>query len=319
MRRNKQEVVRHLIEQDYPSARKFIWPIFIVEGKNVKEPIKALPGQFYYSVDIVADEVREVFNKNNIGGVLIFGVIDNKLRAEDAKEAYNQNGLAQKAISELRAKMPEIAIFGDIGLTGYTKSGHAQIIDSNRFDNDKSLDILKKIAISHAKAGATGVAPSGMIDGQVQKLRKELDNNGFGDVIIMSYSTKFNSNLYRTFPFDTSSTERCALDRGEYLESYRSPESAIKESVLDEQEGADMLMVKPSLFYLDIIQKIKKKTSLPLAVYNVSGEYAMLNAMIEKGFAEKNGLVKESLCALNRAGADIIISYWANQYTEIFG
>ena len=318
MRRNKQETVRRLIEQDYPSAMRFIWPIFVVEGNNIKEPIETLPVQFYYSVDIIANEVKKVCDKNNIGGVLVFGVIDNKLRAENAEESYNRNGLAQKAINELKTKIPKIAIFGDIGLTGYTKSGHAQIIDGDHFDNDKSLDVLKKIAISHAKAGAVGVAPSGMIDGQVQELRKEFDNNGFSNVIIMSYSTKFNSNLYRTFPFDTSSVERCALDRGDYLESFRSPKSAIKESMLDEEEGADVLMIKPSLFYLDIIQKVKEKTNLPIAVYNVSGEYAMVNAMIEKGFAEKNGLVKESLCALHRAGADIIISYWANQYKEIF-
>jgi len=318
MRRNKQKAVRRLIDQDCPSANKFIWPVFVVEGENIKEPIKFLPYQFYYSVDILAEEVKRVYHENDIGGVLVFGVIDNKLRKEEANESYNNDGLTQRAIKELRKKIPTIAIFGDVGLTGYTKSGHAQIIDNGNFNNDKSLNIIKKIAISQAMSGVTGVAPSGMIDGQVQEIRKELDTNGFNDVLILSYSTKFNSNLYRTFPFDTSSADRCALDRGDYLESYRSPKSAIKEAILDEEEGADMLMVKPALFYLDIIQKIKEKTNLPIVAYNVSGEYSMINAMIEKGLAEKNGLVKESLCAIHRAGADIIISYWANQYKEIF-
>ena len=318
MRRNKQKAVRRLIEQDYPSANKFIWPVFVVEGKNIKEPIKSLPYQFYYSIDILAEEIGKIYSENNIGGVLVFGVIENKLRKEEADESYNTEGLTQRAIREIRKKIPTIAIFGDVGLTGYTKSGHAQVIDNGHFNNDRSLNIVKKIAVSQAISGVTGVAPSGMIDGQVQEIRKELDANGFSDVLILSYSTKFNSNLYRTFPFDTSSADRSALDRGDYLESYRNQKSAIKESILDEEEGADMLMIKPALFYLDIIQKVKEKTNLPIVAYNVSGEYAMINAMIEKGFAEKNGLVKESLCAIYRAGADIIISYWANQYKEIF-
>lgn len=167
-------------------------------------------------------------------------------------------------------------------------------------------------------AGADGVTPSGMIDGQVKEIRSHLDKNGFKDKFILSYSTKINSNCYRTFPFDTASIKRNGLDRGAYLTSYLDSRDSIRESIIDEEEGADMLMVKPALFYLDLIKEIKSKTNLPLVAYNVSGEYSMLSSMIEKGFGELNGIVKESLCAIHRAGADIIISYWANQYNKIF-
>lgn len=317
MRRNRRENVRRLIEQDYPGPQKFIWPVFVVEGEKVIKPIESLPCQFYYSIDAVADEVKKVLEMG-IGGVMVFGVIEDKLRDDIGSYSFDDNGLSQRAIRELRKKIPGLAIFCDVGLTGYTKSGHAQILSNNGFDNDATVDILKKIAVSCAKAGATGVAPSGMVDGQVKEIRNALDNQNFKDVLILSYSTKFNSNLYRNFPFDTSVAERSGLDRGEYLESYRMPKSAIRESIIDEEEGADMLMVKPALFYLDIIQKITKETSIPLVAYNVSGEYAMLHNMIKKGYAEKSGLVKESLCAIHRAGADVIISYWANQYDDIF-
>ncbi|MBU6431098.1 MAG: porphobilinogen synthase [Patescibacteria group bacterium] len=318
MRRNRQRNIRRLTEQEYPSPQKFIWPVFVIEGAKIIKPIESLPGQFYYSIDMLAEEVKKVCYTAGIGGVMIFGVIENRLRDDKGTYSFNKEGLAQRAIRELRNKIPNLTIFGDIGLTGYTKSGHAQIIKNNKFDNDESLEIIKKVAISHANAGVTGVAPSGMIDGQVKEIRNELDKQSFNDILILSYSTKFNSNMYRTFPFDISAAERGALDRGDYLESYRVSKGAVRESLLDEQEGADMLMVKPALFYLDMIQKIAEKTNLPLVAYNVSGEYAMINAMIEKGYAEKSGLVKESLCSIYRAGADIIISYWANQYNDIF-
>jgi porphobilinogen synthase len=318
MRRNKQKHVRHLLEQDYPGSKRFIWPIFVVEGQGIIKPIDSLPGQYYYSVDVIADEVKKVVDENDLGGLLVFAVTDSEARTENAEGSYNDNGLAQNAVKALKEKLPSIAIFADIGLTGYSTSGHAQVVNNGSFDNDKSLQIIKKIALSYARAGATGVAPSGMIDGQVMELRKELDQNGFIDTLVLSYSSKFNSNMYATFPLVRASVEMSRLDRGDYLESYRNPKSAIKESILDEEEGADILMIKPALFYLDIIQKVKEKTNLPVAVYNVSVEYAMIWAMVEKGYVEKRDLARESLCALHRAGADIIITYWANQYNEIF-
>lgn len=319
MRRVRQfEKLRKMSEMALPGPEKFIWPVFIVEGSNIRKPIEALPGQFYYSVDRVCEDVKNVVEQG-IGGILVFAVISEDNRSEKGEYAWDDNCLVQQAIREIRKNFLDLAIFGDIGLTGYTDIGHAQILGKDgKFDNDQSLELLKKIASSHARAGVTGVAPSGMIDGQVKELRKCLDENGFKDVVILSYSTKFNSNCYRTFPFDTSAAKRAGLDRGDYLASYMDERTAIRESMLDEKEGADILMVKPSLLYLDIISKIKQKTNIPLAAYNVSGEYSMLSGMIEKGFAELNGLVKESLVAIHRAGADIIISYWANKYDKIF-
>lgn len=307
--------IRSMLDSSIPGPEKFMWPIFIKEGTGIRQPVPAMPEQFYYSVDSVCKDITEVVAQG-IKSILIFGVIENELRSDNAKYSYDNDGLVQKAIREIRKNFPDLVIFADVGLTGYTKTGHSHVIDENdQFDNDASLEIIKKVALSYAKAGATGVAPCGMIDGQVKELRKILDENGYVKTILMSYSTKFDTNCCRVFPLprlDMSKTH------AEYLTSHANKNLALQESLIDEKEGADILMVKPGLFYLDITAEIRKRTNLPIATYNVSGEYAMLNMMIEKGYAEKDGLIKESLIAFNRAGADIIISYWANQYNQIF-
>ncbi len=314
-RLRQNEGIRKMLNNPIPRPEKFMWPVFIKEGIGLKEPVKTLPGQFYYSVDQVCQDIKKVFEQG-VKSILIFGVIEDKLRSNNAEYSYNENGLVQRAIKKIKQEFPDLVIFADVGLTGYTKTGHSHITDEKgNFDNDISLEIIKKVALSYAKAGASGVAPCGMIDGQVKELRKILDKNGYKKVILMSYSTKFDTHCCRVFPLprlDFSKTHK------EYLTSHQNKNLAIRESLLDEKEGADILMVKPGLFYLDILAEIRRRTNLPIATYNVSGEYAMIYGMIEKGFAELDGLVKESLIALNRAGADIIISYWANQYEKIF-
>jgi porphobilinogen synthase len=318
MRIRRNSILRKMSEMAIPGPEKFIWPVFIKPGDNIREPISALSVQYYYSVDKVSEDIKKVI-KQGVKSILVFGVVPNEFRSKEAEYSYKENGIEQEAIKKIRKDFPEIVIFGEIGLTGYTDNGHAQLInDDGKFDNKKSLEAIKKIALSLVRAGADGITPSGMIDGQVRELRNHLDKNGFEDKIILSYSTKLNSNCYRTFPFDTASVKRSGLDRGAYLSSYLDSRDSIRESIIDEEEGADMLMVKPALFYLDLIKGIKSKTNIPLVAYNVSGEYSMVNSMIEKGFGELNGIVRESLCAIHRAGADVIISYWANQYNKIF-
>jgi porphobilinogen synthase len=313
LRQNKE--IRSMLDSPVPGPEKFMWPIFIKEGTCLKEPVASLPGQYYYSIDMVCEDIKKVMEQG-IKSILIFGVIEKELRRENAEYSYDENGLIQRAVRKIRQQFSNLVIFTDVGLTGYTTTGHSQVIDeTGNFDNDMSLEIIKKVALSYAKAGASGVAPCGMIDGQVKELRKILDENGFKKVILMSYSSKFDTHCCRVFPLgrlDSTKTHK------EYLTSHQNKNLAIRESLLDEKEGADILMVKPGLFYLDIIAEIRRRTNLPLATYNVSGEYAMIHGMIDKGFAELTGLVKESLIALNRAGADIIISYWANQYNKIF-
>jgi len=307
--------IRAMLDLSIPGPEKFMWPIFIKEGVGLKEPIKSLPEQFYYSIDMVCKDIKKVLEQG-VKSILIFGVIENKLRSKNSEYSYDENGLVQRAVRKIRQEFPNLVIFTDVGLTGYTNTGHSHIINKDgNFDNDASLEIIKKVALSYAKSGATGVAPCGMIDGQVKELRRSLDENGFKNVILMSYSTKFDTHCCSVFPLQRIDLEK---DHAEYLTSYRNKNLAIQESLLDEKEGADILMVKPGLFYLDILSEIRKKTNLPIATYNVSGEYVMIYGMIEKGLAKLNGLVKESLIALHRAGADIIISYWANKYKEIF-
>jgi porphobilinogen synthase len=309
------DTIRNVLAAPMPGPEKFIWPVFVVEGKGIKQAINAMPGQFRYSVDILIEAIGEVMAMG-IKSIMIFGVVSEKRKSETAEYAWQQDGLVQRAVCELKKTYPDLLIFTDVCVCEYTSHGHCGIIDDKGYLlNDPSLKLLTKTAVSHAQAGADGVAPSAMLDGQVKAIRNSLDSSGLKNTILMSYSSKFASGMYGPFREAADSAPSCG-DRKSYQADYRNQRDAIRESLADEAEGADILMVKPSLFYLDIIKEIRQKSMLPLAAYNVSGEYSMLIATADKQWGDLKTLVRESIFSISRAGSDIIISYWANQYNQ---
>ncbi len=316
LRRLRQNnTIRNMLAAPMPGPEKFIWPVFVVEGKGVKQAIDAMPGQFRYSIDTMIEAVGEVIS-TGIKSVIIFGVVSEKRKSKTAEYAWKQDGLVQQAVRELKKTYSGLLIFTDVCVCEYTSHGHCGIIDDTGcLLNDPSLELLTTTAVSHAKAGADGVAPSAMLDGQVKAIRSSLDAAGRENTILMSYSSKFASGMYG--PFREAADSAPSGDRKSYQADYRNQRDTIRESLEDEAEGADILMVKPSLFYLDIIKELRQKTMLPLAAYNVSGEYSMLIATARNDWGDLKTLVRESIFALSRAGSDIIISYWANQYNEL--
>jgi len=315
-RLRKNDTIRNMLAAPMPGPEKFIWPVFVVEGKGIKQAIKSMPGQFRYSIDTLIEAVNEVM-ATGIKSIMVFGVVDDTKKSKSAEYAWKQDGLVQQAVCQLKNKFPDLLIFTDVCVCEYTSHGHCGILDKNgSLINDPSLELLQKMAASHAQAGADGVAPSAMIDGQIQAIRSSLDSANLENTILMSYSSKFASGMYGPFREAADSAPSCG-NRKNYQADYRNQRDAIRESIEDEAEGADILMVKPSLFYLDIIKEIREQTMLPLAAYNVSGEYSMLIATADKGWGDLKAMVRESMFALSRAGTDIIISYWANQYDKL--
>jgi porphobilinogen synthase len=315
LRQNK--TLRNMIGLPLPGPEKFMWPVFVVDGADKKIPIAAMPGQFRYSIDRLIKDLESVVN-SGIGGIMLFGVPDDKFKKPDASYAYDDKGLVQRAIKAIRKYYPDLLVFTDVCVCAYTTHGHCGVLrDDGNVDNDPSIELLSKMALSHALHGAHGVSPSAMMDGQVSAIREVLDGAKLNDTILMSYSTKFASSMYGPFREAAASSPGTG-DRQKYQAPYNDPRQALRESQLDEQEGADILMIKPALFYLDVIAKIRENSNLPIAAYNVSGEYSMLIASAQQGWGDLHGMVREACTALCRAGTDILISYWANQYNEIF-
>lgn len=318
LRRLRQNTaIRDILAMPMPGPEKFIWPVFVTAGENIREPIHSMPGQFRYSADILTEEVAKVM-ESGVKSIMLFGVINEDEKDLNANAALSPEGLVPNTVRILKKTNPGLFIFSDICTCEYTSHGHCGIVNADgKVDNDASLDLLSRMAVCHADAGVDVVAPSAMMDGQVAAIRSGLDAAGFNDTMIMSYSTKFASAMYG--PFREAAASAPAFgDRKTYQADFRDRRTALRESLLDEKEGADILMVKPSLFYLDIIKDIRAMTELPLAAYNVSGEYSMLIATAERGWGDLKALVREATCALSRAGTDIIISYWANQYDKFF-
>ncbi len=313
LRRNKS--IRGMLSAPLPGPEKFVWPVFVVEGYGIKQPIDAMPGQFRYSIDTLADAVGEIMNMG-VRAVMIFGVVGAEHKSTSAEYAWNDNGLVQNAIRTLKDAYPELLIFTDVCVCEYTAHGHCGMLENGVVVNDPSLNMLTKMAVSHARAGADSVAPSAMMDGQIAAIRNALDAAGLTDTILTSYSTKFASAMYGPFR-EAADSAPFSGDRKAYQADFLNQHAALRESTLDESEGADILMVKPSLFYLDIIAEIRKRTELPLAAYNVSGEYSMLIAAADRGWGDLKPMVRESVAAMSRAGTDIFISYWANQYDKL--
>lgn len=318
LRRLRQSAgIRNMLDAPLPGPEKFIWPAFIIDGAAKREPIDAMPGQSRLSVDQLLIDLEPVV-ESGVGGLLLFGLVEDSEKDHAGTAAYNDKGTVQRAIREVKEKFPELVVTADVCVCAYTDHGHCgPLTETGDVDNDAANEILAKIAVSHAAAGADIVAPSSMMDGQAQAIRTALDANAFNQTLLMSYSTKFASAMYGPFRDAEKSTPGKG-DRKGYQASYGDLRTALRESELDEAEGADMLMVKPSLFYLDVLAKLREATDLPIAAYNVSGEYSMLHASAERGWGDLKGMVQESTTALVRAGADILISYWANQYNELF-
>ncbi len=306
-RLRQNDAFRRMIRETTLSVDDLILPIFAISGKNIKNPITSMPGQFQLSIDNLIKTSKKAFELG-IPAVMLFGIPDRKDPL--ATSAYAKNGIVQKAVKSLKDKLPELVVITDVCLCSYTDHGHCGIVEGNIIDNDATLDLLARTALSHAKAGADMVAPSDMMDGRVAEIRNALDENGLGNIPIMSYAAKYCSAYYGPFRQAADSAPKFG-DRRTYQMDPANSLEAVREVTMDVEEGADIIMVKPALPYLDIICRIRDEIDLPLAAYNVSGEYAMIKAAEKMGWIDGKKVMMETLIAIKRAGADMILTYFA--------
>ncbi|MEQ8215954.1 MAG: porphobilinogen synthase, partial [Smithellaceae bacterium] len=289
------------------NVNDLIYPLFAVPGKDVKKPIASMPGIFQMSVENIIGEAKKARDLG-IPGILLFGIPASK--NEQATGAFAKDGIIQQAVRRIKKEVPDILVITDVCLCEYTSHGHCGMIEKGVVDNDTTLEVLAETAVSHARAGADMVAPSAMMDGQIAAIREGLDEQNFENVPIMAYSAKYASCFYGPFRDAAQSAPQFG-DRRDYQMDPANGDEAIREITLDVSEGADIIMVKPALAYLDIICRAKQEFDLPLAAYNVSGEYSMIKAAAQLGWLDEEKAMLESLTAIKRAGADIIITYWA--------
>lgn len=312
-RLRKNEPFRSLIRETQISSAQLIYPLFVMPGKNVREEIPSMPGVFRVSIDQLAREAKECLSLG-VGSVILFGLPEHKDGMGSG--AHAKDGIIQRAVKELKNKAPQLLVVTDVCLCEYTDHGHCGCIIGNDVDNDATLEILAKTALSHAQAGADMVAPSDMMDGRVSEIRGVLDENNFDSVPIMSYAVKYASAFYGPFR-DAADCAPQFGDRRSYQMDPANSREALREATLDVDEGADILMVKPALAYLDIIKQLREEFDLPIAAYHVSGEYAMIKAAASKGWIDGEKVMQETLISLKRAGADIIITYFAKEMAKL--
>ena len=306
-RLRKSPQIRAMARETFVQTQKLIYPIFVEEGENIKEEIEAMPGQYRYSVDRL-DEILSVLSELKIGGVLLFGIPKHK--DECGSSAWDENGPVQQAVRYIKKNYPEIVAITDVCMCEYTSHGHCGILCEHDVDNDKTLEVLAKTALSHARAGADMVAPSDMMDGRIGFIRETLDENGFENTLIMAYSAKYASAFYGPFREAAGSAPSFG-DRSSYQMDPANGGEALKEIELDIEEGADILMVKPALAYLDVLYRAKEVSDRPVAAYSVSGEYSMVKAGAKSGYIDEARIIKESTLCIFRAGADMLITYFA--------
>jgi porphobilinogen synthase len=311
-RLRRTENIRSLVRETHLSIDDLIYPLFICEGKNIKQEIKSMPEVYRFSIDKALEEIKEA-TQLGIKAVLLFGIPDKK--DEVGTSAYIENGIIQKAVRAIKDKFPELIVITDVCLCEYTSHGHCGIIKNGEVDNDLTLEVLAKIAVSHAKAGADIVAPSDMMDGRVGRIREALDEAGFSHVAIMSYAVKYCSAFYGPFREAAESAPKFG-DRRSYQMDPANSREALREASLDIEEGADIIMVKPAMPYLDIIKMLRNEFNYPLAAYQVSGEYAMIKAAAKLGWLDEEKILWESLISIKRAGADLIITYFAKKIAK---
>ncbi|HEX9665906.1 MAG TPA: porphobilinogen synthase [Thermodesulfobacteriota bacterium] len=311
LRKNKQ--IREMVSETKLSVDDFIYPMFIAPGRRFKEEISSMPGIFRQSVDNAIREIKQV-KELGIKAILLFGIPE--LKDELGSEAYDENGIVQRALREIRERFNSMVLFTDICMCAYTNHGHCGIIRKGQVDNDETLKYLGEIALSHARAGADIVAPSDMMDGRVGVIRNALDEDGLINTGIMSYSAKYASAFYGPFREAAKSSPEFG-DRREYQMDPPNVREALREIALDIEEGADIVMVKPAMSYLDVIRAAREEFDYPLAAYNVSGEYSMVKAAGGLGWIDENLVIMEMLTSIKRAGADIIISYFAKEAARL--
>lgn len=307
--------LRSLVRETHLSPNDFLVPLFIVEGKGKKEEIPSMPGYFRFSLDLLKKEIREL-EKLGLKSVLLFVKVPDNLKDNKGTEALNKDGLMQRAIQLVKETSPEMIVMTDVALDPYSSYGHDGIVHDGLILNDETNSILAEMSLSHAKAGADFVAPSDMMDGRIFEIRSLLEDEGFHDTGIMSYSAKYASSFYGPFR-DALDSAPGFGDKKTYQMDPANRSEAIKETLMDIEEGADIVMVKPGLCYLDIVREIKNTVNVPLAVYQVSGEYAMIKAASEKGWLNHDDVMLEQLTSIKRAGADIIASYFAKDAVKL--
>jgi porphobilinogen synthase len=304
--------LRALVRETRLDLGDFVMPLFVCPGDGVVHQLEGLPGIAQRSVDALVDEA-ETLVALGVSSVLLFGIPEEK--DEDASGAYDEDGIVQRALRELRARFPELVLATDVCLCEYTSHGHCGVVRDDEIDNDASLELLARTAVSHAEAGADTVCPSDMMDGRVGAIRTALDDSGLEQIPIVSYAAKYASAFYGPFREAAESTPAFGDRRGYQLDPANVRE-ALRECELDVQEGADALIVKPALPYLDVLRAVRERFELPVGAYNVSGEYAMLKAAAESGWLDERQAALESLTAIKRAGADFIVSYWTKELAE---
>ncbi len=314
-RLRKTETIRRMLRETVLTPDDLIQPLFAIYGKGVKKEIASMPGQFQMSVDNIVKEAKELHSLG-VPALILFGIPESK--DETGTSAFDPDGPVQSSIKAIKDAVPEMVVITDVCMCEYTSHGHCGIIKDGDVDNDATLELLAKEALTHAEAGADMVAPSDMMDGRVKSIRTILDTSGFSDIPIMSYAAKYASAFYGPFRDAAESTPEFG-DRRSYQMDPPNSDEAMREVMLDIQEGADILMVKPALPYLDIIRRVKDETGYPVAAYNVSGEFSIIKAAEEKGWIDGERAMMESLTSIKRAGADLILTYFAKDAAKVLG
>ncbi len=310
-RNRKSQVIRDMVQENHLHASDFIFPLFIIDGNQKKTEVASMPGIFRYSIDNLLHEVESCL-KLGLKSFDLFPNLEESLKDKTASESLNENGLYLKAIKQVKTYFPEACIVTDVAMDPYSSDGHDGFVENGEIINDKTLTILADMAVAQAQAGADIIAPSDMMDGRVQYIREALDENGFSNVSIMSYTAKYASAFYGPFRDALNSAPKFG-DKKTYQMNPANQREALIEAALDTQEGADFLMVKPALAYLDVIKLLKDNFDLPIAAYNVSGEYAMIKAAVQNGWLDEQRTIVETLMGMKRAGADIILTYHAKE------
>ncbi len=312
-RLRKTAALRDMFRETHLTKNDFIFPLFVAEGENVRNEISSMPNMFQLSIDNTLRECEELLNLG-VNAVLLFGIPD--FKDEVGSSGYVSDGIIQKATREIKKNFPEMLVITDVCLCEYTSHGHCGVIENEYVVNDKSLELLAQQALTHAQNGADIIAPSDMMDGRVTAIRRKLDENGFQETPIMAYSVKYSSALYSPFREAAESAPQFG-DRKSYQMDYGNSDEAMREIALDIAEGADIVMIKPAVSYLDIIRRTKDNFNVPIAAYHVSGEYSMIKAAAEKGWIDGEKVMLENLTAIKRAGADVIITYFAKEAIKL--
>lgn len=309
------ENIRKMVSEHRLGVEDLIAPLFVVEGKKSKSEIASMPGYYRFTIDLLMKEVEEI-QSLGIPSVLLFAKVPDDKKDNEGTEALNSDGLMQKTVKAIKKEFPEMVVMTDVALDPYSTYGHDGIVQNGKILNDESADLLAKMAVSHAEAGADFVAPSDMMDGRILLMREALEENGFYDTGIMAYSAKYASSFYGPFR-DALNSAPGFGDKKTYQMDPANVNEAVREAILDEKEGADIIMVKPGLPYLDVVRAVKESVNLPVSVYNVSGEYAMIKAAAKMGWLNEEDTMMEALISFKRAGADLIATYFAKDAARL--